>query len=357
MRFALLGDHADGLAAARALVQTGRHELLAVLGESPPAFAANAKVHADVEEILADPAVELVIVATDLPRRGDDLRRALQSERHVLCAHPCAANIDRVYEAALMQAETGKLLLPLMSEGLHPALTELKRRLQEIVDPMSLMKWELPAGQLRPGFTGWTILRRLGGDIAEISGVSASSGWAPDQPLFVTGRFEDGQMFQIVTGPASALNRLTMQAGASRVQLDALAAWSETIVESSIGEKTTIAFDAWPALVAEIEVQLTGQTARLSWHDAIRCQELDDALRRSIEKRRSESLDYQEVSADSGSKGTITLIGCAMLWLMLLIFGLSIWVPWIRWAIVPLIVVFLGLILLRVLGVGTKPRQ
>ena len=51
MRFALLGDHPDGRAMADALVASGRHER-----------AAHAAA-ADLEEVLADPAVMAVIVA------------------------------------------------------------------------------------------------------------------------------------------------------------------------------------------------------------------------------------------------------------------------------------------------------
>ena len=42
----------------------------------------------DLEEVLADPAIEAVIVAGAPAVRPAQLRRALQSERHVLCVHP-----------------------------------------------------------------------------------------------------------------------------------------------------------------------------------------------------------------------------------------------------------------------------
>ena len=70
----------------------------------------------------------------------------------------------------------------------------------------------------------------------------------------------------------------------------------------------------------------------------------NDALRRSVEKRRTSGLEYQEISEEVGSKGTLTLIGCGMIWVILLIFGLSIWVPAVRWAIVPLLLGYLALL-------------
>jgi hypothetical protein len=58
-------------------------------------------------------------------------------------------------------------------------------------------------------------------------------------------------------------------------------------------------------------------------------------------------LEYQEATEEVGFKGTMTLVGCALLWVVLLLVVLTAWVPWLRWVIMPLIVVFLGLQLLR----------
>src|SRR4051794_14135020 len=103
MRFALLGNHPDGLAMAEALVATGRHTLAVVCDVAAPPFAAQAKRYPEIEEVLADPEVELVIVAGPMTVRAEQLRRAVQSERDVLCVHPCAEKPDAAYEAALIQ--------------------------------------------------------------------------------------------------------------------------------------------------------------------------------------------------------------------------------------------------------------
>src|SRR5262249_54360610 len=60
-----------------------------------------ARLERALEEVLADPAVDAVIVASPLPERAAELRRALQSERHVLCAYPPDATPDAAYEAAM----------------------------------------------------------------------------------------------------------------------------------------------------------------------------------------------------------------------------------------------------------------
>ena len=92
MRFALLGNDPDGVAMACALVDSGRHRLAAYTApvgeEVVRRWGPDARRVADVEEILADPAVEAVLVAGSPTVRPEQLRRALQSERHVLSVFP-----------------------------------------------------------------------------------------------------------------------------------------------------------------------------------------------------------------------------------------------------------------------------
>jgi hypothetical protein len=86
---------------------------------------------------------------------------------------------------------------------------------------------------------------------------------------------------------------------------------------------------------------------RLSWNDAVRCQELDDAARRSVERRRAHTLDYQEASEEVGFKGTMTLVGCGILLVSIVLLILSVWLPRVGWLIVPLLGGFLLLQTLR----------
>src|SRR6476661_4190908 len=130
MRFALLGDHNDGLAMARALVETGRHELAVYAGPAAGVeylrrWNLAPERLGDLEEVLADPSIAAVIVAGSPGNRLGLLRRALQSERHVLCVHPLASRPDSAYEAAMLQADTGYLLFPILPETLHPGVRRL----------------------------------------------------------------------------------------------------------------------------------------------------------------------------------------------------------------------------------------
>ena len=123
MRFALLGNHPDGLDLAEALVASGRHMLAAFTHDNRrlTSFAGNARRITDVEEILADPSVEAVIVADTVDATPERLRRALQSERHVLCVHPAGDGPEIAYEAGMIRDDTGCVLLPIVKDGSAPS--------------------------------------------------------------------------------------------------------------------------------------------------------------------------------------------------------------------------------------------
>jgi hypothetical protein len=356
MRFALIGPHPDGLNLAKALSAHGG-ALVAVNDAVRPDFAPEAKAYVDLEELLADPAVELIIVAGALGVRADQLRRGLQSERDVVCVHPCDAKPDRAYEAALIQSEVKRVLLPVLPGALHPAISEL----QELIraghfgpDGPQLLQWQGPRSIAEAGalFEHWTILRRIGGEVAEVSGFAAGPAPTAHEPLLFSGRFEKSGVFQITLLPrldAEADLKLTAARGEAELlgpdqSGRATLRWRRTGCQ--VQEQTWADWDRWAALADLVKSTLAqpAQPQPLTWQDEIRMLELDDALQRSIEKRRSSDLEYQEISADTGSKGTLTLIGCGMIWLILLIFAASIWVPWIRWAVVPLLVGFLLLL-------------
>src|SRR5437773_1739192 len=133
MRFALLGNHPDGLQMAQALVETGRHELAAYSGPAHQWESSSlraVRTFGDMEEILADPSIDAIIVAGDSSQRPLQLRRALQSERHVLCVFPPDQNPDIAYEAAMIQADTRRVLLPILLGALHPSVKYLQGLVQ-----------------------------------------------------------------------------------------------------------------------------------------------------------------------------------------------------------------------------------
>jgi predicted dehydrogenase len=390
MRFALLGDEADGLDMARAMVGSGRHEFIAYAGKKRGwelllAEGVKARPVGDFEEILADPAVEAVIVASPLSVRPAELRRVLQSERHALCVYPPDLSLDSPHEAAMIQGDTGVVLFPLLKEGLHPAVSRLEEFLRS---PSKLGTFRLlevhrslPSGDDsgRSFFPGWDLLRRLRGEIVEVVGYAAHETATTDEPIIVSGRFERGGIFQLtfLPGPLDCGLNIRAHGSQGRAHLDFPAGFSGPVRLSLLKNAGQASEDErwepwspWAVLVTAFEEALArprnimpggqivapaqpglgaaGQGSSVPmWQDAIRGLELDDAVRRSIERRRASTLEYQEATEEAGFKGTMTLVGCSLLWGMLLLVVLSRWFPKLGWLIIPLLAVFLGLQLLR----------
>lgn len=385
MHFALLGNHPDGLQAARAFAASGRHAVIALdtaaRQSAPPADFPSVRVFADIEEILADPAVEAVVVAADLANRPALLRRCLQAERHVLCVHPADLTPDIAYEAALIQGDTRHVLLPLLTEGLHPALSHIAAlangdaALGEVtlieMNRYSVGSVLVGDAGRRPAFPGWGILRALGGEVGEITAFAADTHIGVDDAVLVSGRFDKGGLFQAsyLSGQENEECHLVVTGRRGRAEVDlpiswrgpARARWCERA--GAWQEQVWPAWDPGPLIVDIFETSVAalgdgGKAApRLSWQDEIRAVELDDATRRSIERRRASTLEYQEASEEVGFKGTMTLVGCALVWVMLLLLVLSRWLPLLGWLIAPLLVFFLILQGLRWVVPKERGRQ
>jgi predicted dehydrogenase len=418
MRFALLGTHADGLDMACALAESGRHELAAYTSAEPVPdhilrrWGPGARRVHDLEDLLADPAIETVVVAGSPANRTVQLRRALQSERHVLCVYPPDAVPDGAYEAAMIQNDSHKVLLPLLPYALHPAVTRLAEVVRSgtrpLVEPrlIAVERWATEqvlmetSGRHRPAFPGWDVLRALGGEVAEVSGLAPGEEITTEEPVLLSGRFERGLLFQEALVPYQAEPRWwTVVVGShGRAELlfpvgprgPAFLSWREG--RGELHEEVWDPWDPWPALVTLFETALgsrladtPGRTAggeeyssspphprtlcpeagamaadgsspgRLTWQDAVRSLELDDAARRSVQRRRSSTMEYQEASEEVGFKGTMTLVGCGLIWLTILIVIVAIWFPKAGWVVVPLLVVFLGLQAFRWIVPRSRP--
>ncbi len=387
MRFALLGDHPDGVEMAGALAQSGRHRVIAytapVSEDVLRRWGGEARRVGDVEEVLADPAVEAVLVAGAGTVRPAQLRRALQSERHVLCVHPADQTPEIAYEAAMIRNDTGCVLLPLLPEATHPAfrrLADFLHRKDEAAAPIGsfrLLEMERGAtgevldgvldcrpetGVPRLGHSSHRGRRDPGGvRLRPARGVARGRAGAAGRAI----RARRAVSRHLVAGRKGAAWRLTAIGSAGRVELLFPLGWNGPAfldwrdANGQVHEEYWERWDPWPVLIDTFERMIEARSAErqgLSWQDAIRALELDDAARRSVERRRSSVLEYPEATEEVGFKGTMTLVGCSLVWAVLLLLILSVWWPKVGWLIVPLIVVFLGLQFLRYLVPGRREK-
>src|SRR5262249_26594895 len=161
----------------RALFASGRHELVVYQGETPLEAARelgpDVRRQADLEEILADPQIDAVIVATSAATRLEVLRRVLQSERSALCVHPVDRKPDGGHEINLLQGDLHQVVLPILPDGVAAHIGELRRAVADVTPERRrqlLIDIEFGGtgdllfpdkGEDRATFPGWTLVRRL----------------------------------------------------------------------------------------------------------------------------------------------------------------------------------------------------
>jgi len=207
---------------------------------------------------------------------------------------------------------------------------------------------ELGPKKARPAFPGWTLLRRAGGEIVEISAFAAHDEVRLADAVLGCGKFQSGQLLRISWLSAQMKNYVRLSfAGVDRepmeIALDDPVLWQRIVERFEFAvEKLKTAPRVPPGSGPALDLR-----DDLGWNDEIRALELNDLARRSIERRRAYALDFQEATEEVGFKGTMTLVGCALLWLIPLVLLLSAWIPWLFWLVVPVLLVFLALQFLK----------
>jgi predicted dehydrogenase len=112
----------------------------------------HARVSADIEELLADEALDAVVVATHVPAHADLAVRALEAGKHCFVEKPLAQSpedAERVVEAA---AASGRLLMVGHLLEYHPGVETLKHIADsgELGDIRYVYANRLNLGKLRP---------------------------------------------------------------------------------------------------------------------------------------------------------------------------------------------------------------
>ena len=131
--------------------------------------APGAEVHlGSYDEILADPGVDAVYVATVHTTHPRLTIAALEAGKHVLCEKPLAANHAAVMAMAEAARATGKVLVEAYMYRFHP---QTRRVLELVADgaigdvlhvdaELHLPRWRAVRSALRPGHRRWRHPRR-----------------------------------------------------------------------------------------------------------------------------------------------------------------------------------------------------
>jgi predicted dehydrogenase len=89
-----------------------------------------ARTATSFDEILADPSIEAVVVATPVPTHYTLARDALQAGKHVFVEKPPAMHADEMVDLVRLAEERGRVLMPGHLLLYHPGV----RKLKELVD-------------------------------------------------------------------------------------------------------------------------------------------------------------------------------------------------------------------------------
>src|SRR5262249_51200219 len=110
-----------------------------------------------------------------------------------------------------------------------------------------------------PSLPGWDVLRKLGGEVAEVNAFTERMALSADAPLFVSGRFEKGGQFQESFRPRQPEPRwtLTVAGDRGRAELTLPHGWAGPAVlrrVSDAGERHEENWDVWDPWLALVQV-------------------------------------------------------------------------------------------------------
>ena len=85
---------------------------------------------ADLEDVLSDPEVDAVVLATPVPTHHALARRAMEAGKHVMVEKPMAWSVEQARDLRDLAAETGRVLMVGHLLRFHPGVVKLR----ELID-------------------------------------------------------------------------------------------------------------------------------------------------------------------------------------------------------------------------------
>ncbi|MBL9124498.1 MAG: hypothetical protein JNG90_12760 [Planctomycetaceae bacterium] len=337
MKFALLGADPEALELARGVAADHRHQLVWASDWGPfrrdvERFAPTARFEHAWESLLVSDDIDAVIVASsaDVDAAADRLRKLVQSGKPLLVSHPVHPSMLIGYELDMIRQETRSPILPYAPTRWHPAVRRLAAlfgaeptaplgQLEQVIIERRLA--DRSAENVRKHFARDVGLARLlGGELTRLSAMaptSAPSGYA-SLGVQLSGPANVLIRYSVLPVEREAAARVTAIGGGGKAELlmPAEGDWSLAWGESDVQPPES--FPDWDPAAAALDQfarLLAGEVAHPTWVDACRDIELADSIQRSLDKGRTVELHYEDYTEDGTFKGTMTSLGCALLWL------------------------------------------
>ncbi len=327
----------------------------------------------DLDDLLARPGIDFVIVGGPIELRGEYLRRCAAEGLAIICLHPAGADSEPYYQVALSRAETGAVIIPDLPLRLHPAVSALREalaagelgafrglRLEVVSEDEGVDLARVVFPRLID------VIRALLGEIEALSATGDPPNDHPDLELIVQLRAPEQRRAELrIRSGHESMNRLaaTGASGTWTLEFDAMLDAPAVLVRQSGSEppitQTLEPWDPHEAIFSSL-LAACGKLAPAdppgpSLHDATRSMELAEATARSLRKGRTVDLHYEAISEETSFKSVMTSTGCMLFIVSMLILPLALagpplglgWTIYIAYAIPPLLVLFVILQSLR----------
>jgi predicted dehydrogenase len=330
----------------------------------------------DLDEGLATPGLELVIVGGPVEVRGEALRRAAAEGLAIICLHPPGQDSEPYYQVALSKSETGAVVVPDLPLRLHPGVAALARAMTSgDLGAFRGIRHECSIGHVGTDLVRYAfaraidVVRALVGDIETLTASGNPAGDHPDIELVVQLRAAQGRQAEVRvwSGPLEP-SRLTVSgsSGSLTLEYDPLFHDPARLVRRG-GESPSepiVGLESWDPHAAIMQTLRTSMERRStplqadpspSLADGTRAMELSEAVARSLRRGRTIDLHYEAISEESSFKSIMTSTGCVILLAVLVILPLALagpalgfnWTIYIAYIIPPVLVVFGVLQILR----------
>ncbi len=361
MNLLILGDGAEELAWARALLDGSEHRLVAAC----PGFKSMPDLPGgqDLDAALAIAGLDGVIVGGDPALRAEGLRRAASTGLPAVVLHPPGPNADPYYQVAMSRQETGAIVVPDLPGRLHPGVATLEKALREPgAAGARSVRYEANVGPaegrdaLTRAFSRVVdVVRALIGEVQTVSATGIPSNEAPTEALTVHLKGETGRHAEIrlTTGPFEPAKLVAVTPdGSSALECDPDFSGPSRLIRRSPrdGESVT-EIDPWDGKAAILKALLAASTEiepSPGLNDGTRAMEITEAVGRGLRKGRTIDLVYEEMTEVGSFKSIMTGLGCILLFGALLILlvaaaaqGLGFEnAVYVAWVIPPALVIF-----------------
>jgi myo-inositol 2-dehydrogenase/D-chiro-inositol 1-dehydrogenase len=373
MNVLILGNGVEELAWAKWLRGRSAHRLDAAFPGFAESVLAVVPAPRDLDDALARPGVDVVIVGGPIEVRGESLRRAAAEGLAIICLHPPGADSEAYYQVALSRAETGAVIVPDLPLRLHPGVAAMRQAFGTgELGAFRGLRIEAPTGGVEVDLAQVMVprvvdvVRALLGEIEALTATGDRPGEHPDLELIVQLRAPEARRaeLRLWAGPDErARLSLLGASGSLGLEFDPLFEWPARLIRRTVsGSEESSELEPWDAHEAIFSVLLESSSRRESADlphpnllDATRAMEIAEATARSLRRGRTVDLHYEEVSEEATFKSVMTSTGCVVLLVALFILPIALggpalgidWTIYIAYLILPALVIFVVLQALR----------